>query len=112
MRFSCIIFFLLLFSWFWEKKICKSLCLKQKYASVKIPKFYSFLLRKSFPKLLSAARITAMFGSINVCEQFFPSTRALKSLSRSRVTDKHLQATLTLISTNEFKLNIEKLADA
>ena len=95
------------------KKICKSLCLKQKHASVKIPKFYSFLLRKSFPKLLSAtARITAMFGSIIVCEQFFPSTRALKSLSRSRVTDEHLQATLTVISTNTFKLNIEKLADA
>ena len=46
--------------------------LKQKYAEVEIPEFYTFLPRERFPKLLSAAaRIIAMFGSTHVCEQFF-----------------------------------------
>ena len=38
--------------------------------------------------------------------------KANKSVLRSHVTDEHLQATLWLISINEFQFNIEKLADA
>ena len=50
--------------------------LKQKYAEVRIPEFYTFLSRERFTKLLSAAaRIIAMFGSTNVCEQFISSIK-------------------------------------
>ena len=69
--------------------------LKQKYAEVEIPEFYTFLSRERFPKLLSAAaRIIAMFGSTYVCEQFFSSMKVNKTVLRSRLTDEHLQATL------------------
>ena len=45
--------------------------LKQKHANAGIPKFYSFLSRERFSRLLSAtARIIAMFGSTYACEQF------------------------------------------
>ena len=87
--------------------------LKQKYADEGIPNFYSFLSRERFPGLYSAsARIIAMFGSTYVCEQFFSSMKFNKSALRSRVTDEHLQATLRLISSDEFKPNIENLVDA
>ena len=87
--------------------------LKQKHADVGIPKFYSFLSRERFPRLLSAtARIIAMFGSTYVCEQFFSSMKANKSVIRSRLTDEHLQATLRVATSNQFKPNIGLLADA
>ena len=87
--------------------------LKQKHADVGIPKFYSFLSRERFPRLLSAtARIIAMFGSTYVCEQFFSSMKVNKSVIRSRLTDEHLQATLRVATSNEFKLNIGLFADA
>ena len=87
--------------------------LKQKYADKGIPKFYSFLSRKRFPELYSSsARIIAMFGSTYVCEQFFSSMKFNKSACRLRVTDKHSQATLRLISSDEFKPNIADLVDA
>ena len=35
-----------------------------------------------------------------------------KSVLRLRVTDEHLQATLRLVSSDEFKPNIEDLGDA
>ena len=87
--------------------------LKQKHADVGIPKFYSFLSRERFPRLLSAtARIIAMFGSTYVCEQFFSSMKANKSVIRSRLTDEHLQATFRVATSNELKPNIGLLADA
>ena len=87
--------------------------LKQKHAGVKISIFHLFLSREKFPKLLSTtAIIIAMFGSTNVCEQFFPSMKADKSVLKSRVTNEHQQATMRLIFIDEFKRNIEELADA
>ena len=87
--------------------------LKQKHADVGIPKFYVFLSRERFPRLLSAtARIIAMFGSTYVCEQFFSSMKANKSIIRSRLIDEHLQATLRVAISNEFKPNIGQLTDA
>ena len=87
--------------------------LKQKYADKGIPKFYLFLSRERFPGLYSAtAKIIAMFGSTYVCEQFFPSMKFIKFALRSRVTDEHLQATLRLVSSDEFKPNIKDLVDA
>ena len=87
--------------------------LKQKHADVGIPKFYSFLSRERFPRLLFAtARIIAMFGSTYVCEQFFSSMKANKSVIRSRLTDEHLQATFGVATSNELKPNIGLLADA
>ena len=38
--------------------------------------------------------------------------KANKSVLKSLVTDKNLQATLRLIATDEFKLNIKELAHA
>ena len=68
---------------------------------------------KRFPKLLSAtAEIIAIFGSTNVCKQFFLIMKANKSFQRSRVTDEHLQITLRLISTDELKPKIEAVANA
>lgn len=91
---------------------CDSI-LKQKYAEVGIPEFYTFLSRERFPRLLAAAaRIIAMFGSTYVCEQFFSSMKVNKSVLRSRLTDEHLQATLRLVSSHKFKPNIEVLVDA
>ena len=85
----------------------------QKHADVGIPKFYSFLSRERFPRLLSAtARIIAMFGNTFVCEHFFSSMKANNSVIRSRLTDKNLQATLRVATSNEFKPNIGHLADA
>ena len=52
----------------------------------------------------------ATFRSTYVCEQFFSSMKAEKSVLRSRVTDEHLQATQRLISTDECKSNTEELA--
>ena len=86
--------------------------LKQKYAEVEIPEFYTFLSRERFPKLLSAAaRIIAMFGSTYTCEQFFSSMKVNKTVLRSRLTDEHLQATLRLVSADKLKPNIEVLVD-
>ena len=86
--------------------------LKQKYAEVEIPEFYTFLSRERFPKLLSAAvRIIAMFGSTYVCEQFFSSMKVNKTVLRSRLTDEHLQATLRLVSADKLKPKIEVLVD-
>ena len=88
--------------------------LKQKYAEVEIPEFYTFLSREIFPKLLSAAaRIIAMFGStyVLVCEQFFLSMKVNKTVLRSRLTDEHLQATQRLVCAEKLKPNIEVLVD-
>ena len=86
--------------------------MKQKHADVGIPKFYSFLSRERFPRLLSAtARIIAMFKSTYVCEQFFSSMKANKSTIRSRLTDEHLQATLRVAIADEFKPNVGLLAE-
>ena len=91
---------------------CDSI-LKQKYAEVGIPEFYTFLSRERFPRLLAAAaRNIAMFGSTYVCEQFFSSMKVNKSVLRSRLTDEHLQATLRLVSSHKFKPNNEVLVDA
>ena len=91
---------------------CDSI-LKQKYAEVGIPEFYTFLSLERFPRLLAAAaRVIAMFGSTYVCEQFFSSMKINKSVLRSRLTDEHLQATLRLVSSHKFKPNIEVLVDA
>ena len=53
-----------------------------------------------------------MFGSTYVSEQFFSSMKANKSVIRLRLTDGHLQATLRVATSNEFKPNIGHLADA
>ena len=94
---------------------CDSI-LKQKYAEVEIPEFYTFLSRERFPRLLAAAaaaaRIIAMFGSTYACEQFFSSMKVDKCVPTSRLTDEHLQATLRLVSSHKFKPNIEVLVDA
>ena len=86
--------------------------LKQKYAEVENPEFYTFLSRERFPKLLSApARIIAMFGSTYVCEQFFSSMKVNKTVLTSCLTDEHLQATLRLFSADKLKPNIKVLVD-
>ncbi|XP_067949860.1 general transcription factor II-I repeat domain-containing protein 2-like [Watersipora subatra] len=87
--------------------------LKQKYAEVGIPEFYTFLSRERFPRLLSAtARILPMFGSTFACEQFFSSMKVNKSVLRSQLTNEHLQATLRLVSSHKIKPNIDALVDA
>jgi len=91
--------------------------MKQKYMDVGIPDFYKFLPWKKFPKLVSAAaRIMAMllFGAVHiyVCEQFFSSIKINKSVLRSRLTDKHLRATLRLATTHDFRLNVDSLVSA
>ena len=53
-----------------------------------------------------------MFESTYVYEQFFSSMKFNKSALRSWVSDEHLQATLRLASSDEFKPNIEDLVDA
>ncbi|XP_043409097.1 general transcription factor II-I repeat domain-containing protein 2B-like [Chelonia mydas] len=72
--------------------------LKQKYTDVGIPEFYRFLSQERFPMLFSAsARIMAMFGSTYICEQFFSSMKINIYVLRSKLTDKHLQATRRLV---------------
>jgi len=87
--------------------------LKQKYTDVGVPDFYKFLSREKYPKLVSAAaEIMAMFGSTYVCEQFFSSMKINKSALRSRLTDEHLNATLRLATTRDFKPNVDSLVSA
>ena len=86
--------------------------LKQKYAEVEIPEFYTFLSQERFLKLLfAAARIIAMFRSTYVCEQFFSSMKVNNTVLRSCLKDEHLPATLRLVSADKLKPNIEVLID-
>ena len=94
-------------------KLQNDTILKQKHADVGIPKFYSFLSRERFQRLLSVtAKIITEFESTYLCEQVFSSMKANKSVIRSRLTDEHLQATLRVATSNEFKPSIGHLADA
>jgi 17beta-estradiol 17-dehydrogenase/3beta-hydroxysteroid 3-dehydrogenase/mitotic-spindle organizing protein 1 len=48
--------------------------LNQKFSETKLQYFYSYLPKEKIPILRSfGLRMTAMFGSTYVCEQFFPS---------------------------------------
>jgi len=87
--------------------------LKQKYTDVGVPDFYKFLSGEKYTKLVSAAaEIMAMFDSTYVCEQFFSAMKINKSALRSRLTDKHLHATLRLATTRDFKPNVDSLVSA
>ena len=60
----------------------------------------------TFPSLRAfAARISAMFGSTYMCEQFFSKLKIVKSKSRSRLTDENLRALLN-VNTCEFTLDV------
>ena len=59
----------------------------------------------SFPNLKKHAReMMSIFSSTYLCEQTFSKMKYVKSKSRTNLSDKHLQATL-LIVTIKFKLS-------
>lgn len=87
--------------------------LKEKYHSVGVPAFYTYVDAKHFPQLRSAAiRILAMFGSTYLCEQLFSIMKINKSPMRSRLSDENLQSILRVVTAQEIKPNISALVEA
>ncbi|KAJ4430250.1 hypothetical protein ANN_22462 [Periplaneta americana] len=68
---------------------------------------FAMLPKSEFPNLrLFASRLSAMFGSTYVCEQFFTTMTNNKTVWRSRVTDDNLVAVLRLcVSESEPDFN-------
>jgi 17beta-estradiol 17-dehydrogenase/3beta-hydroxysteroid 3-dehydrogenase/mitotic-spindle organizing protein 1 len=73
--------------------------LNQKFSETKLQDFYSYLPKENFPLLRSfGLRMTAMFGSTYVCEQFFSLVNNNKTKSRSRMTDGHMKSVMMVVS--------------
>jgi 17beta-estradiol 17-dehydrogenase/3beta-hydroxysteroid 3-dehydrogenase/mitotic-spindle organizing protein 1 len=75
--------------------------LNQKFFETKLQHFYSYLPKEKFPLLKSfGLRMTAMFGSTYVCEQFFSLVNNNKTKSRSLLTDRYMKSVMTVVSSN------------
>jgi hypothetical protein len=73
----------------------------QKFSEKNLQDLYSYLPNEEFPLLRSfELRMTAMFGSMYVCEQFLSLVSNNKTKSRSRLTDGHNKSVMTVISSN------------
>ena len=75
--------------------------LKSMFAEVPLVKFYGeYIPHDKFPVLVNHARmLTALFGSTYMCEQLFSKMNFAKSKTRTQLSDKHLDGTLRLAST-------------
>jgi hypothetical protein len=54
-------------------------------------------------------KISCLFGSTFICEHAFSLMKTIKSKSRTRLTDSHLESTLKIATTN-IKIDIEQLS--
>jgi hypothetical protein len=85
--------------------------LKSKFKSLKLIEFYEFLSKShsnAFSKIkTNALRIASMFGSTYLCEQLFSILKHVKSNTRNRMNDEHLNACLKIQSSKQLKPNID-----
>ena len=78
---------------------------KDYFKESSLQQFYAMLPEESFLNLKKHAReMMSIFSSTYLCEQTFSKMKYVKSKSRTNLSDKHLQATL-LIVTIKFKLS-------
>jgi hypothetical protein len=81
-----------------------------KFKEVGYKQFYQYLDAASYGKLrVFAANIMALFGSSYVCEQTFSAMKLVKSKCKTRLTDEHLNAVLTVSSAQKMVPNIDEL---
>ena len=65
-----------------------------------------------YPQLrFFAIRLIALFGSTYICEQIFSQMKNNKSNKRNRLTDKHLQPIMNIIS-KKFSPRLHSLSDS
>ena len=73
--------------------------------------FYRLLEPSDFPEIrIVALRTFTVFGLTYICEQTFSLMKALESLERSSLTDRHLHVSLRACTT-DFTPNIKKMAE-
>lgn len=84
--------------------------LKLKMKEISLSEFYKkYFLVDKFPKLAAFARKRmTLFGSRYKCEQLFSRMKFIKSKTRTRITDSHLENTLR-VATSVVSPNIDKL---
>lgn len=76
------------------------LLLQEKIKSSPITDFYASLNESAFPNLKSfAQQMIVIFGSMYICEQTFSLMKFNKSKHRSGMTDGHLEAVLSIATT-------------
>lgn len=85
--------------------------LREKFNNHTLLDFYSkFISNTRFPVLRRHALFVAsLFGSTYICEQLFSTMKQVKSKSRNKITDDHLENALR-ISTSAIKADLDKLA--
>ena len=77
------------------------LLLAEKFKSDSLLNFYASLNEASFPNLKAQAqKMLVLFGSTYICEQTFSLMKHNKSKTRSAMTNQHLEAVLSIATTD------------
>ena len=83
--------------------------LHQRFKETSLLEFYKLLPREEYPQILKQARnYISIFGSTYLCEQLFSRMKHVKSKTKSRLTNEHLQLSLR-VATSEILPDIENL---
>ena len=83
--------------------------LKNKFDGTDLARFYRYLPVAKYPGLHeNAIQMLSVFGSTYICEQYFSRMKAIKSETRSRLTQVHLTST-SRIATTSLKVNLRDL---
>ena len=84
--------------------------LKAKFNDVTLMDFYQkYLSSAEHPNLIKHSKMMAcLFGSTYICEQLFSQMKLVKSKSRTVLTDRHLEDTLR-IATTDIEQNIDNI---
>ena len=84
--------------------------LKAKFNDVTLMDFYQkYLSSADHPNLIKHSKMMAcLFGSTYICEQLFSQMKLVKSKSRTVLTDRHLEDTLR-IATTDIEQNIDNI---
>lgn len=83
--------------------------LKDKFDMGLLDFYAKYVDQNSFPEIRKhAQKMMSLFGSTYVCEQLFSRMKNVKSKTRSRVTDAHLEGSLR-VATTKIKPNIDTL---
>ena len=83
--------------------------LHQSFKETSLLEFYKSLPREDYPQILKQARnFISIFGSTYVCEQLFSKLKHVKSKTKSRLTNEHLQFSLR-VATSQILPDIENM---
>ncbi|KAI6657768.1 General transcription factor II-I repeat domain-containing protein 2-like [Oopsacas minuta] len=84
--------------------------LKAKFNDVTLIDFYQkYLSSSDYPNLIKHCKMMAcLFGSTYICEQLFSQMKLVKSKCRTVLTDRHLEDTLR-IATTDMEQNIDHI---